>query len=124
MATFGRRSKAQQWAKLGLLLTDAKLWSMINSQLRESAENVGEVMKDKYELVRRRVRGDSGWVASTASFLGGVGVGVALGMLFTPVSGEDARARIRGAAVDIKNKASDIASEAIRFRPSTGTEGE
>lgn len=72
MASLGRRSNAQQWArmalKLGLVVTDVKLWSMIDSQLRESADDVGEVVKEKYELARRA--SIMVWQSSTVAAMG------------------------------------------------------
>jgi hypothetical protein len=133
MATFGRRSNAKQWARLamkfGLLLTDMKLWSALNDQLKERAGDVRDIFKDRYEETTDRIqdagsalRGESnGWVSPVASFVGGVGVGVALGMLLAPVSGEQARAVIRDRARDVGNRVNEMAGS--RFQP-TGTEGD
>ena len=132
MRTFERQSRAKDWGraalKVGLLLTDAKLWSLINRQIRGRAEDWGDVARDRYEDAAdrlhdagRALRGDSDWVTPTLTFLGGVGIGVAVGMLFTPVTGEEARYRVREKFEDVKNKATDIASgEKGYYR--TGTE--
>ena len=101
---------------------------MINRQIRGRADDWGDVARERYEDAAgrlndasRALRGESDWVTPTLTFLGGVGVGVALGMLFTPVSGEEARYRVRETFEDVKNKASDIASgEKGYYR--TGTE--
>ena len=138
MRSFGRRSKAKNWARLamkfGLLLTDAKIWDSINEQLRERADDVRDVVRNKYEDTTERLadardalQGRNDWLPSTASFLGGIGIGVGLGILFAPVSGEEARAALRDRAFDVKNKVSEFAAGANRYStPSTatGTEGD
>jgi gas vesicle protein len=119
MRALGRRNKAKQWArfalKCGLLLTDAKAWEAVNEQLRDRADDVREAVKQKYDDAseqvqdaREALQGRSEWLTSTASFLGGVGIGVGLGILFAPVSGEDARALLRDKAMDFKGKVSDF----------------
>ena len=132
MATFGRRSTAKQWArlamKMGLLLTDMKLWSTLNDQLKERAGDVRDVFKERYEDTADRIqdagsalRGENNWISPVASFVGGVGVGIAVGMLFAPVSGEEARAAIRERARDVGSRVDQMTGG--RFRP-TGTEGD
>ncbi|MGA9528961.1 MAG: YtxH domain-containing protein [Terriglobales bacterium] len=137
MRTFGSQTTAKQWARLalkfGLLLTDAKLWSAINDQVKERAGDVSDVMKQKYEDTSDRLgdvrdawQGKTDWVVPVMSFVGGIGLGIGVGILFAPVSGEEARAVLRDKAEDVKNKVNDIASgAATRFRPVpvTGTEG-
>lgn len=138
MRAFEGRRATKQWArlamKIGLLLTDAKLWSLMSQKLQDRAEDVGDVVRDRYEDaaerlqdVRSSLRGETHWVAPTLSFLGGIGVGVGIGMLMAPMSGEEARAAIRGKAVDVSHKVNDIAGGATRFRSQgtsqpTGTE--
>jgi hypothetical protein len=138
MATFGRRSSAKQWARLamkaGLFLTDAKLWSAINDQLKERADDVSDVVQRTYgetsnrlDSARAALRGETHWVAPIMTFLGGVGIGIGVGMLLAPVSGEEARNAIRDRATDVKNRVGDFATGASRFRPasaSTGTQGD
>jgi hypothetical protein len=138
MASFGRRRDAKQWArfamKIGLFLTDAKLWSAINKQLRERTEDIRDSMRDRYEEstdrlddARAALLGESHWFGSTLCFLGGVGIGVGLGMLLAPVSGEEARSVIRDRAANVKSKVADFAkgsSGTSQFRSSqvsTGT---
>lgn len=136
MRAFEGRRATKQWArlamKLGLLLTDAKLWSLMSQKLQDRAEDVGDVVRDRYEDaaerlhdVRSSLRGETHWVAPTLSFLGGIGVGVGIGMLMAPMSGEEARAVIRDKAADVSNKVNDFASGASRYRSAnqpTGTE--
>jgi hypothetical protein len=134
MVTFGRRTTAKQWARLamkaGLLITDAKLWAAVNDQIRERAGDLGDIVRDKYEVASDRLddargalRGETDWVSPVASFLGGVGIGVAVGMLFAPVSGEEARAAIRDRARDVSSKVNEMTGSGSRFR-GTGTEGD
>jgi gas vesicle protein len=146
---FRRESAAKHWARLalktGLLLTDAKLWQAVNDQIRDHAEDIGDDVKRKYEDATDRLqnasdalRGTSNdWVAPLASFVGGIGIGIGLGILFAPNSGEETRAALRDRAADVtsgvKNKVGDFVSGSSRFRsrgvstenrPSTGTEGD
>jgi YtxH-like protein len=139
MASFKGRS-AKQWArfamKIGLFVTDAKLWSAINDQLRERAEDLSESVRGSYKETSSRLdnaqaalRGRTHWFGSTLGFLGGIGIGVGLGMLLAPVSGEEARSVIRGKATDVKNKVTDFASGtsgSTQFRSTqpTGTSGD
>lgn len=134
MRSFGRPRTTKQWArfamKWALFLTDAKLWSALNEQLRDRADDVSDVMRRGYENTSDRLqdagdalRGRTNWVAPTVSFLGGVGLGIGVGMLFAPVSGEDARAAIRERAADMRNRVGEMTSNTGRFR-STGTEGD
>jgi gas vesicle protein len=139
MASFGKRN-AKQWArfamKIGLFLTDAKLWSAVNDQLKERAEDFTDSMRDTYTETSSRLdnaqaalRGRTHWFGSTLGFLGGIGIGVGLGMLLAPVSGEEARSAIRGKAADVKNKVTDFATGSsgttpIRSSQSTGTTGD
>jgi gas vesicle protein len=120
MASFKGRN-AKQWArfamKVGLFLTDAKLWSAINDQVRERADDISDSVRETYRETSSRLedaqdalRGRNHWVGSALGFLGGVGLGVGLGMLLAPVSGEEARSVIRGKAADVRNKVTDFAS--------------
>jgi gas vesicle protein len=138
MRALGRESKAKQWVrfamKCGLLLSDPKMWDAVNEQMKERSDDVRDAVKQKYEDTTDRLRdarnvlqGRSDWLTSTASFLGGVGLGVGLGILFAPVSGEEARAVLRNKAADVKNKVSDFTTGATRYgssAASTGTNGD
>lgn len=122
--------------KIGLFLTDAKLWSAVSDRLKERAENFTDSMRDTYSEASERLdnahaalRGRRHWFGSTLGFLSGVGIGVGLGMLLAPVSGEEARSVIRGKAADVRNKVTDFAtspSGTTQFRSSqpTGTTGD
>ena len=126
-----RRSVAKKWArlalKLGLLLTDAKLWSSLNEQLRDRMDDVGDAVKRGYENTADRLddargalQGESHWVAHTASFLGGVGLGVGLGMLFAPSSGQETRAALREGTMGVVSDVTGYRSA----RQATGTAGD
>lgn len=145
--TFGRRSTAKQWARLamkfGLVLSDPKLWSTLNDQLKDRADDVSDAVKDKYDAVREQyedasdrfsnassaLRGESQWLVPTLSFIGGIGVGVGLGILFAPLSGEEVRGVIRDKAADVTNEVkTKVSNMKNRYRGPeaafTGTEGD
>jgi len=145
--SFGRRNTAKQWARFamrfGLVLSDPKLWSSLSDQLRDRTDDVSEVVKDKYEAMREKyedasdrfsnassaLRGESDWIAPTLSFIGGIGVGVGLGILFAPFSGEEMRGVIRDKAADVTNDVkTKVSNMKSRYRASdaafTGTDGD
>jgi gas vesicle protein len=83
--------------KTGLLLTDAKLWSAIQSQMRDRADETSEAINEKYEDASTRLadasdalRGRRSW-PSWGSFLLGVGIGTGIGFLVAPTSIEKVR---------------------------------
>ncbi|MFZ0804814.1 MAG: YtxH domain-containing protein [Candidatus Sulfotelmatobacter sp.] len=129
-----RENNAKKWArfalKAGLVLTDAKLWESVGEKLRDRASDVSDEARQRYEDTSDRLsdardalRGRRDWITPTVNFLGGIGIGVALGMLFAPVSGEEARSALRNKVVDIKGRVSDMASGAGAYRTSpTGTD--
>jgi hypothetical protein len=121
MRGFNRSNSAKKWArfalKAGLLLTDAKLWGAINDQLRDRAGDMTDEARRRYADATDRLqdaqdalRGRNHWVGPTLNFVGGVGLGIGLGLLLAPVSGEEARSAVRGKVVDMKNKMRDMAS--------------
>lgn len=118
MRRFNKKITAKQWArfalKWGLLLTDVKLWEALTEQLREGANEVSDVVTRRYEkaadrLQHRRPSESTGMGSPAVTFLAGLGLGVGLGVIFAPVSGDEARAVIRDKVVDIKNKVSGVA---------------
>jgi gas vesicle protein len=142
MRGFSRQNAVTKWArfalKCGLLLTDAKMWTSISEELQDRADEVGNEVRRRYEdqadrlhEARKSLQGRSNWVSPTINFLGGIGLGLGLGVLFAPVSGEEARTALREKVGDIKNdiksKVSDIATRSRSNTvnsPATGTSGD
>ena len=139
MRAFNRRNSSKEWIRLalkcGLLITDAKVWSAMDHLLSDE-EDEGAAIRSHYanDAARRRrarevIRDDSPIFSRSSTLLGAIGIGVGLGMLLAPVSGEQARAAIRDKALDVKNRMSDAAAWASGYasstitRDSTGTYG-
>jgi hypothetical protein len=125
MRTFGKRYTTKEWArlamKLGLIATDAKVWSGVNRQLRQGANDVNDVIRrkfgettDRLNSARVEIRSHSDWLARVTSLLAGVGIGMGVGMLLAPTSGDDMRAALRDKVSDVKNNVGDIAARATR----------
>jgi hypothetical protein len=85
----------------GLYLLDP-----VRDRLGDKIDSVSERAKDAYETASGRVRKasraitgeDHSGISSTAALLAGLGVGVALGILFAPASGEQVRRNIAESA--------------------------
>jgi hypothetical protein len=85
----------------GLYLLDP-----VRDRLGDKIDSVSERAKDVYDEASGRVRKasraitgeDRSGISSTAALLLGVGVGVALGILFAPASGEQVRRNIAESA--------------------------
>jgi hypothetical protein len=126
------RSTTRNWAriamKLGLLATDPHVWADVNERLSSRMEDMTDSLKDRYDegLGRLRDRYDEGlgrlkdardalqgnnrWVGPTVGLLGGVALGAGIALLFAPQSGEETRAAIQDAAVDMKERVRDRVS--------------
>jgi gas vesicle protein len=137
MRTFKTQHTAMKWARLalkgGLLLTDTKLWAAVSERLRERVDDVGDDLREQYEEkaerlheARQALQGRQHWVAPTINFLGGIGLGIGLGLLFAPVSGEEARTALRDKVVDMKNRVAGGTGfgSSTANAPSTGTNGD
>lgn len=103
MTALRRRPTTKNWArfamKLGLLATDAAVWSSIARMLSERDEAT-EVRRDR---LASNLGSNRGW-SHTSTLLVGVAIGVGVGMLFAPVSGQEARNTLRNTANEIKDK--------------------
>jgi gas vesicle protein len=71
--------------------------------------------------MRMRMRKNS-WAQSVAGFALGLGVGVALGVLFAPMSGEDMRDYVRGTAEDAIGEATNQARRFTRRAKTAASE--
>jgi hypothetical protein len=101
MSNMLRNKRTKDWARLamraGLLLTDAKLWSVVQNQMRDRADEMNSAINEKYADASDRLsnasdalRGRSQW-PSWGSFLLGVGIGTGIGILVAPTSIEKVR---------------------------------
>lgn len=122
-----QRSAGRNWLrlalKLGLLLSDRKTWASVGERIRGRAEDIGEEAQEKYESATDRLReanqalrGGTPWLLHAVNFAGGVALGVGLGLLFAPASGEEIRSELRDKASDIKRKVSDAAVDLADLR--------
>src|SRR5215468_8640425 len=101
MTNMLRNRRAKDWARLamraGLLLTDAKLWSAVQNQMRDRADEMSDAINEKYQDASERLsnasdalRGQNQW-PSWGSFLLGLGIGTGIGYLVAPTSFERVR---------------------------------
>ena len=85
-----------------LLGTGLDVLDLVRDRAADHAESVSDTAKDVYDTARGRARKISraftgeepSGFGSAAALLAGVGVGVALGILFAPASGEQIRRNI------------------------------
>jgi hypothetical protein len=128
MNALRRRPTKKNWVrfamKLGLLATDAAVWSSIARMItdRDEATDI------RRENLASNLSPNRGW-SHTSTLLIGVAIGVGVGMLFAPVSGEQARNTIRETAQDMKEKVGNMsgwgtAGSSTASRRSTGTYAE
>ena len=121
--------------KWGLLLSDVALWEAVTRDLRHAASSVSGRVQRRYEGRAERdlepragFYSGSDWFGRTTSLLAGIGIGVSVGLLFAPSSGEETRGAIRDKAWEIKDRVTDAASRKMRFgsnpeKVGTGTTG-
>src|SRR5438445_10778336 len=85
-----------------LLGTSVYLLDSLRNRLSDSVDDIGDRARDTYDEASRRVsrasdviRGeDHSGLSTAAALLIGVGVGVVVGMLLAPASGEETRGTI------------------------------
>lgn len=85
-----------------LLDTGLSILDTFRDRVSDQAESVADRAKDAYDTASGRVRKvsrsitgeDHSGLSSAAALLAGLGVGVALGILFAPASGEEIRRNI------------------------------
>lgn len=128
MSALSRRPRTKNWIrfalKLGLLATDATVLAAIGRMLTER-NDASDALHPR-ERLSSDLRAKNEW-SHASTLLVGVAVGVGVGMLFAPVSGEQARSTIRDTAIDVKDRVSNMAAWAGRIGPisasrrSTGT---
>ena len=115
MSACKRRANKQNWfrfaMKLGLLATDAALWSSLARMLSERGEARDPLRPRQRPAMD--LQAGRGW-SRASTLLTGVGIGVGLGLLFAPMSSEQVRLAIRDTASTVKNKIDDVADWAGR----------
>lgn len=103
MNALRRRPTTKNWLrfamKLGLLATDAAVWSSI-ARMISDRDDATEVRRER---LASNLSPNRGWSHASTLFMG-VAIGVGVGMLLAPVSGQEARSTLRDTANDIKNK--------------------
>jgi hypothetical protein len=117
-----KQRKENPWMNLlmgaGLYLLDTARdrWSdqaaELGSRARDSYDNVRDKAKDTYDTASDRVRrasdvlrgDDHSGIKTAAALLVGVAVGVGVGLLFAPASGEQVRENLVGKVQDFGGK--------------------
>jgi hypothetical protein len=105
-----------------LLGTGVYLLDSLRDRLSEGVEEFGERAREGYGEARRRVGRASGVIrgedhsgmGTAAALLIGVGVGVVLGMLLAPASGEETRGTISNKVQEFGDRMRDKFSEQRR----------
>jgi hypothetical protein len=120
MNSLRRRPNTKNWIrfafKLGLLATDASVLAAIARMLTER-NDASEPLRPR-ERLAADLQAQRGW-SHGSTLLVGLAVGAGVGMLFAPVSGEEARTAIRDQAVNVRDRVSGAAVWASRLGPSS-----
>ena len=91
----------------------------LTDRARDRAQDLYETASDRVSRASDVLRGeDRGGLSTTAAFLIGAGVGVGLGMLLAPASGEEIRSNISEKVRDRFSRMNERMNQ-----PSTGTYG-
>jgi len=89
----------------------------------DRAQDTYETATDRMDRASRAIRGDDSHFMSTATaLLIGVGLGVSVGMLFAPASGEETRSNLADKVQDFGDKVRNRFSS--EPHPASGTYGE
>lgn len=115
-----KADRAKHWARIalkcGLLATDASVLAALQQFVRDDVGEAPRVTR-RSDRMAIEIPTQREW-SHVSTLAGGIAIGFGLGMLLAPVSGSRARGAIRNAAVDVRNKASNIADWAGRRRMS------
>jgi hypothetical protein len=105
-----KRRTAKSWfrfaLKLGLLATDAAIWTSVGRLLNDR-EDTRDALRPRGRMPAD-FRAHREW-SHASTLLAGVGIGVGLGILFAPMSGEQARIALRQAGTNLRNRMNDVA---------------
>jgi hypothetical protein len=113
----------------GLVLTAPEGREKVRDGLSDRFDDISEraskgydEVVDRLDRASRAIRGEGGsGAANVLGFLAGIGVGVGLGVLFAPASGEETRAGLKDKVQDVQMRARNAVSSELRR--ATGTEG-
>ncbi len=108
-----------------LLGTGLDLLDVVRNRAADHAESVSDTAKDACDKASGRVRRasrtitgeDRSGLGSTAALFLGVGVGVALGILFAPASGEQVRRTIADKAQEVGSRICRVCGEPQESEP-------
>jgi hypothetical protein len=124
MRILGKRYSTKEWARLamtfGLFVTDAKIWSALNDQFRQRADDLGDLIRHQPDRTsvrnqQLRFRRNRDWMAHLTSLLAGLGVGIGVGMLLAPSSGNERCSALRNRVTAVKNNVGDAAVRTTQF---------
>ncbi len=117
-----RQKKVTNWVrfglKCGLLATDASVWAAVSDFLSDRSDDVQDAFR-RTDNVAAGARTHQRW-SHASTLLTGIGIGVSVGMLLAPVSGQRARGAIRDKAADLKNRVTDVTEWAGRLGSQSG----
>ena len=111
----------------GMVLTAPEGRDKVRDAASDQFDEVQDRAAKGYKEVRHRIRrasraiqGEEGGMSNAVGLIAGVAVGVAVGMLFAPASGEETRALIMDKVQDVQERAQSAISR--EMRRATGTE--